>query len=332
MKIKVLSFFAICLFGLFSVGGHAQTKDLKVVILGDSGPEDGGRGFQTEIFEKLLRGIKKNNPDAVFYIGNLISGLEQNTSPAGIKAFQQKLNEFSKLVAENLGAGIPVYPIMGNQSLMNIEAVSIFRNHFKIVSTAPLEPYQLAYIAMLDNVQFVVLATGYYERKFLSYRQYQETLPILSWLEKVLRTGGNTIRYRFVIDHEPEFSPMAPAGTFTGLDRNVEKRDLFWNILRRNGVLAYFSANEAIFDRSNRGGVWQIITGGAGPSLPKRQGSYIFYHYVLLTIPKEPNKNPVMEVFDSNGTAWDKFELTPLDRPVYQLRISSSLSSGKFSS
>lgn len=312
-----------CLLG-FTNSLSAETGDLRVVILGDSGANNEEESFQSEIFANLLYRIKQEKPDAVFFIGNLISGLEQNTSPAGIRAFQQKLNNFSKLVAENLGTNIPLYPILGNQTLVNTEAISIFRNHFKIVSSAPLEPYQLAYIVMLDNVQFVVLATGYFERKFRSYRQYQETMPILSWLEKVLRTGSNTIRYRFVIDHDPAFSPSASAGIFTGLDRNLRKRDLFWGILRRNGVLAYFSAHEAIFDRSNRGGVWQIISGGSGPSLPKKSGGYIFTHYVILTIPKDPKKKPIMEVIDSNGVSWDKFELTPLDRPVYQLRISSS--------
>lgn len=305
---------------------HADNTEnnVRVVIFGDAWKEEDGRGIDEEALTLLLERIKAESPDTVFFTGNLIQGLEQSTSQASIKQFQSNMNTFSNLVKATLGKEIPLYSVMGNHTFVNSQAVSTFREHFAIENTAPLESYQFAYSVLLNNSQFVVLASGGYERKFRGYRHYLRQMPLFDWLEKQLRTGSDRIDYRFVIGHEPAYSSGFSAGEYKGMDKNPERRDLFWKILRQNGALGYFCSHEFIFDRSNREGVWQVITGGVDLSADEDlEKKLVFHHYLLLTIPKEKNGNPIIQAKDLKGRIWDEFELVPLDRPVHQLRISS---------
>ena len=87
---------------------------------------------------------------------------------------------------------------------------------------------------------------------------------------------------------------------------------------------AYFSSHEALYDRSNRDGVWQIISGGVGGRRTVFTEHPQFSHFVVLTIP-EHDGNPYIEVFDLQGKKWDHFNVTPLDYPIHQLRITDNL-------
>ena len=296
---------------------------LRVAILGSGGAKEES-GERHEVLAFLLKQIKEQKPAAVFYTGNLIGGLEQRTTPESIREFKVILNSFSDLVATHLGKDIPFYCVLGNHTFVNSEAVSIFRRHFNIVDPAPLASNQLAYAVVLDGVQFVVLVTGQYESSFLGYRSSsaEPVMPLFDWLTKTLRTGGNEIRYRFVVGHEPAFSSSSTAGRYTGMDKELEKRDLFWKVLKENGALGYLCSHESIYDRSNRGGVWQVISGGVSAVEQKGLAEGTFQHYIMLTVPKDKTTPPVIEAIGLKGNIWDKFELVPFGKPVHQFRIS----------
>lgn len=298
----------------------ADDESITVALIGDGRISGDEEGINQEVLAKLFRRIKEDRPDAVFFTGNLITGLEQSTKEESLKKFADNLRVFSQLVKTYLGDNIPVYPVMGNHTFVNSQAVKIFREHFGIENTAPLEDYQLGYTVELGNAQFIVLATGIYERKYSSYRHYWKAMPLLDWVEKELKSRSDAIRYRFVISHEPAFSSTSTAGVYTGIDKDPQKRNEFWNILKHNDALAYISSHEVLYDRSNRGGVWQVITGGVGEE--SGNGSSSFHHYVLLKIPKDRKKNPQIRAIDLQGKDWDEFDLVPTDRPVRQLRIS----------
>ncbi|MGA8164008.1 MAG: hypothetical protein WB791_03165 [Waddliaceae bacterium] len=319
---------SICTCGAFAENNdkeEAVVDALRVVVIGSGGKEGEERSLYEEALKKMFVRIKEINPDAVFYTGSLIFGLESKASPENLNIFRQRLHSFSQLTERYLGDEIPVYPVMGNHHLVSPEAVQLFREHFHIHNRAPLEPYQLDYPVFLDQVQFIVLATGIHERQYRGYRRYVQTMPLLDWLEKELRTGSEWIRYRIVVGHEPAFSPFHPAADRKGMGRDPLRRDLFWTILQENHVLAYFCSNGVMFDRSNRHGVWQIITGGAGIPESIQKEDFFFQHYILLTIPKNQEESPLVQVYDLTGKKWDEFSLAPSDRPVHQLRISGAV-------
>lgn len=317
MKISlILSLIIYCYLGATL---HASDEDYRVVILGN-GIEDGQEEIDKESLVKILQKIKEENPDALFFTGNLIEGLEQSTSLESMSLFEQRMNQFVGLVHAYLGDKVHLYPVLGNHTFVNARAVALFKKKFHINEAAPLDAYQVAYSVALDRVQFVVLASGIYERVYPGYLQPLRVMPILDWLEKELRSGN--YRYRFVIGHLPAFSTRASEGVFVGMDNDVKRRDFFWNALKNNRVLGYFASHEPVYDRSNRGGVWQIISGGIGEKKKVKEGMYVFEHFMLLKIPKDVRKNPTMEAVDLTGKKWDKFEIVPSDRPVHHLRIS----------
>lgn len=292
--------------------------ETRVVIIGD-GIGEGNESVDSETFAKLLSKVAEQRPDVVFFSGNLINGLEQSTSIESVNKLKQHLDQFSRLIDSYLGKNVKIYPVIGNHTFVNSRAVQVFKEHFGINDSAPLESYQWAYSVKVNHVQFIVLASGLFERKYRGYRQGWRSMPLLDWLEKELRTGSDVFDYRFVIGHMPAFSSRSTEGIYIGIDKDQGRRDDFWKVLKENRALGYFSSHEPIYDRSNRDGVWQIISGAAAKSGDPEAA---FQHFILITIPDDQSKNPVLESIDLKGKVWDEFEIIPIDRPVHQLRIS----------
>jgi hypothetical protein len=317
--------FLFFIFAFSSQGYSVGNRDeyLKVAILGTGKKYGDPEEYEQEILAKLLRRIKDEKPDLVFFTGNLIQGLEQNTTPEGLKAFEENLRHFSNMTKTYLGE-IPLYAVMGNHTFVNSEAVEIFKKHFQIKNPAPLESYQLAYSLTERNVTFTVLATGEYERKYRGSGYYSRSMPILDWLEKNVRSGGEDIDFRFVIGHEPAFSSESTGGIYTGFEKSDARKDQFWKTLRQNKVLGYFCSHELIYDRSNRNGVWQIVSGGVGDPKKFKNEEHMFQHFIVLSIPRNARENPQVKTIDINGRLWDDFILMPVDRPVHHLRISQN--------
>lgn len=311
------------LFCVFFVPLFSQEEgETRVVIIGD-GLGEGSEGVDSESFAKLLAKVAEQKPDIVFFSGNLINGLEQSTTPESIKKLKDQLDQFTRLTKNYLGDHVKIYPVIGNHTFVNTRAVQLFKEHFGINDSAPLESYQWAYSVRVEHTQFIVLASGLFERKYRGYRQGIQSMPLLDWLEKELRTDSESIRYRFVIGHMPAFSTRGTEGVYVGLDKDLAKRNEFWKVLRDNNALGYFSSHEPLYDRLNRDGVWQIISGGAGVIENGDGSSPQFQHFILISIPKNRAKNPVLESIDMKGKIWDEFEIIPIDKPVHQLRISS---------
>lgn len=299
----------------------SENGEIKVVIIGDgiSNLEDRG---ELESFKTLLKKVKENSPDALFFNGNFIAGAEQSTSLESLKNLEQRLKKFIQLVHQQLGRQVKIYPVIGNHTFVNSQAVDLFRKLFNIGDAAPLEPYQWAYSVRLNHAQFVVLASGLFESKYRGYRSFWKSMPLLDWLEKELRTGSDQIKYRFVIGHLPAFSSRSTEGIFIGLDQDPNRRDAFWSVLKGSHASAYFSSHEPIYDRSNRDGVWQIISGGAGEEAVELELGNTFQHFILIKIPQDRSQKPILKSIDVNGKVWDEFEMSPVDKPVHQLRIS----------
>lgn len=297
---------------------------LKVAILGTGKKSGLPEYYSAENFAKVVDQIKIQKPDLVLFNGNLIQGLEQSTTPESLREFETNLMAFSQSLSVHLGNTIPVYALMGNHSLVNSQAVTLFQNHFNIKDKAPLEPYQLAYSIKLKNVQFTFLVTGLYEAKFRDYGIGSRSMPLLDWLEKNVRTSFDEVDFHFIVGHEPAYSSTASEGIYSGLDQISETRDRFWNILKNNHVRGYFCSHELMYDRSNHKGVWQLISGGVGDPQRIPEEQTMFRHFILLSIPENKHENPTLKAIDIYGKVWDEFQMIPTGEPVHHLRISQN--------
>ncbi len=320
---NLCSFFLLALFLLSKQQALiAEVENLKVVIFGD-GVEGNNikEKLKKEELTKFFETIKTLKPDAVFYTGSLIAELEKTESHENIENLEENLNAFSEIVNKTLGKDIPLYPVLGNHSHVNARVINTFSSHFNIKKPPSLDFNILSYSVELEDSQFIVMASGNYERDAPAIFKYWKIIPLMDWLKKELSQNPSLINYRFVIGHEPAFSTTNVVGTYLGLDKDLDRRDKFWSVLKKGGVSAYFCSHENLFDRSNRGGVWQVISGGLSSSNKKKMPTNSFNHFILLTIPKEKSGEVTIEAQDLTGKVWDKFTISSEDEPIHQLRI-----------
>jgi hypothetical protein len=295
--------------------------EFKVVIFGTNySLEDSAASITNPDLEKLFTSIKSHKPNAVFFTGDLVMDQEYPHSFDPEK-FKKNLDYFLKIKDTSLGKEIPFYPTLGNHQHSTYDMIEIFRDHFNIQKISPRPPYHLAYTVPIDGAEFIILATGYEEPMGTVLLQKKTMGPILEWLEKYLAANSGSYKYRFVLSHFPAFSSSASSGVYLGLDKDPTSRDIFWDILSKNHVSAYFCSYEPLYDRSNRQGVWQIISGGIISDSLSLRDHKNFTNYLLLIWGGE-NELPILKVYDLEGQEWDTFYVIPPNFPVHQMRIS----------
>lgn len=300
---------------------YAAEPEYRVAIFGTNYSfEESVASLADPKLEMLFRSIKSQKPNAVFFTGDLIMGLE-NSEKMNPEVFKKQLEYFSNVKNKFLGKEIPFYPTLGNHRQVSYDIVETFREHFNIQNISPRPPYHLAYTVSIDDAEFIVLATGYDEPPDIILPSQKSVNPILDWLEKYLDQNPGSYKYRYVLSHFPAFSSTGSAGYYLGLDKDLTTRDIFWKILRDNHINAYFCSYEPLYDRSNREGIWQVISGGIVSEITAKHGEKKFSNYLLL-IWGGNNPFPILKVFDLEGREWDTFRVIPLNFPVHQMRIS----------
>jgi len=293
-------------------------ESLDIGILGES-RSDGSTDqmINTVVVAQLLEVLKIRQVKAVFFTGNLVSGVEKPGIEVSAQVHQQslehQLKQFFELYQSALGKA-PFFPEIGDREIAIPGVVGKFVAQFNLKGVQVMDN-ALAYTVSIGPALFAVIPTD----KMISGKQAEGTFSqaMLEWLRGVLSNAAATHKYLFVIGHEPAFP-----STSTFVRHNMPQRDAFWKILADNHVLAYFTSREHLYDRSNRNGVWQIISGGGGAPLSQGGGSHPFFHCLLLTIPAAKKGDPKVQVLDVEGRVMDEFELKAQHEPLYQMRIS----------
>lgn len=337
-----------------------QEKLIQVGILGESrsnGMEE--LSFNQDILTRLFNILDKHDVRLVFFTGNLTfgwtkpnkevgNGLEQDqniehNNNANIiyqkkapvtdwKAkgyiydpivFRNQLSQFYALVNSSFSKPIAFYSMMGNHEAIGPNTTEIFKDELNLNKIAQSSGNQLRYTVSIGNAFFAVVPTNYYDSEKQQIVEHSLSTETLTWLGEVLKEAKPNYRYLFVLGHEPAYSSPSIFNTHMDLDNNPEQRDRFWGILKENGVLAYFSSHEHVYDRSNRDGIWQIVSGGGGSPLNEDgQNNHAFFHCLLLSIPQDEKDVPSVTVFDKDGNTRDYFELTSERQALHQFRIS----------
>lgn len=293
-------------------------------ILGEGRDFDGSdQPINRAVLSQLFEVMKINQVKAIFFAGNLVSGVvkeseEEKFKPIDTATLKKDLQQFSGLYDSILGIDVPFYPALGDREILIPNGAEIFRDHFQLEGVLLLGE-EFLYTVSAGQAYFAVIATDELNK---GQKKVEQTFSsqMVTWLEKVLKEAAKSHKYLFVIGYEPAF----PSTTTFSKD-HMPQRDAFWKVLVDNHVLAYFSSKEHLFDRSNRSGVWQIISGGGGAPLSQGGGSNPFFHCLILTIPAEgdeKNKDPRIKVIDNSGEVIGEFILNSQNQPLYQMRIS----------
>ena len=328
----------------------AKRDEIKIAILGNSERFFDKDGFQTDVLIKLLESIKKQQPNAVFFLGNMIYGLQLKETKAESQVqippeknifgkvvnksvgfydealFKRQLEAFGNILQEQLGKEIPIYPLPGAHELVGPNTLELFLKRFPIADSQVFDSKALAYKVNIGNTLFLALTTDQYDVENNRVIENQILPQAFDWLSTQLNEEGPKQRFTFVLGIDPAFSPEASFGMYTGLDQNREERNRFWNLLMKNQVSAYVASKDVLYDRTFRYGVWQLITGGAGASRDiKGDEDETFYHYLLLTIPQDATSDPTITVYDLEGKKRDEFVLSRHPGTLFDMRISNSI-------
>lgn len=319
----------------------------KIAILGNSQLKWSPDGFNAKILDALLKQIKKQDPKALFFTGNLVYGLKTEVkdnaaNPELLQTknifgrvvrrihgiyesalFAKQLEAFANLIKANMGT-IPFYPLPGENESLGPDSQEIFRKQFNIPSKQGAEGPNFSYSVPIDNAVFTLLGTDHLDsatnRPVIT--RFDEAL--LSWLNKSLEETSKKYSYSFVLGNDPVFSTESVFGHPQGLDQNLKSARQFWKALWKNHVMAYICGNEVLYDRTFDKGVWQIISGGAGARSPFAiEKDNTFYHYVLIYIPQGPVGKVFLEVYDVNGKLRDRFVLSQQAPIIHDFRIST---------
>lgn len=328
-----------------------KAPPLLIGILGES-RSDGTKetSFNQDVLSGLFEVLNKQNVRTIFFLGNLTFGWAKPPMEASEGSekndiiynkvmsandwtakgftfdpsiFRSQLKKFYSFVNSSFSYPIAFYPMMGDHDAIGINASEIFQDELNIKNISPSPNKEIRYTVSIENAFFAIVPTNYYDAEHQQIIQHTLSPNTLNWLKTVLKEAKPHHRYLFVMGHEPAYSTPSIFYKRSGLDNNPEQRDAFWNILKENEVLAYFSSHEHVYDRSNRDGIWQIVSGGGGSPLNEGQNNHAFFHGLLLTIPQDENSIPSVKVFDTEGNVRDYFELQSEKQPLHQFRISN---------
>lgn len=327
---------------------------LKIGILGESRSEGKDElSFNIEVLNNLFTVLNKFHIDAIFFTGNLTFGWRPQyesfkkenkpdinyskdilKKPSKTKSdalydpklLRSQLHQFRNFVDYSFNYPIAFYPAMGNHEAIGPHSTEIFQNELDLKNIIITPIGELRYTVSIGNSFFAVISTNYYDAQQNKIIEHAVSQDTLIWLENALKEARLKHSYLFVIGHEPAFSTQSIFNKRFGLDNNPQQRDVFWNILKKYKVLAYFSSHEQVYDRSDREGVWQVISGGAGSPLNEGEEHInAFFHCLLLTIPQKDSDPPSVTVLDEEGNVRDFFKLNQEKQTLHQFRISKSL-------
>lgn len=254
-----------------------------------------------EVVNTLLKILKIEDVQLVF-ISDTIS-LEDEENPQGetLALIDRHLKQLFTTFRNILGPNFPLFPVF-DCPIQDAETVMplVFKN-FQLPESAARGLYDVS----IGNANFLVTPTYDFNPKF----------QLVAQTQNALMQAETKAHYRFVTGYNPVF-PVTSQIT------NQNVRNAFWTLLEKQGVRAYFSFGEHVFNRLQKKKVWEIITGGGGGPFNGSPSHEPFFHCVLLRIPTETNANPIVQVLDRVGNVIDEFELLKDRSLLHQFHIS----------
>ena len=260
-------------------------KPLTFGVVGDirtAGPKPPQVAYQ------ILDRLKADNPKAIILVGDIINA--GTTAPI----VREQWNNVNLAIAA-LAPGT-ILPTVGNHETNGIAGVlPYFTEAFPALPANGPEKYKgMTYSYDSGSVHFVSLTSEHPTRFHYIGDQ-------LDWLEKDLK--ANTQPYTFVFSHDPAF----PVGPHTGsaLDAYPKDRDKLWKLMQTYKVTAFICGHEHLYNRSQQGGLTQLVIGTSGSAIYGGYGGE-FYHYGVFNVAQD---GVAVKIFDSLGKVRDTFTL-----------------------
>ncbi len=261
-------------------------QPLQFGVLGDirtAGPKP------PQVAYDMIDKLKAQKPEVVVLVGDII-----NAETTAV-AVRQQWNNVNTAIANLAPAAI--LPTVGNHETNGLKSVlPYFNEAFPALPTNGPEGYKgLTYSYDAGSVHFVSI-TSEHPNRFHQLTQVQ-----LDWLAQDL--ANNKKPFTFVFSHDPAF----PVGPHVGssLDAYPQERDALWKTMQRFKVTAYICGHEHLYNRSQKGGLTQLIIGTSGSAIYGGYGGE-FYHYGVFNVTEQ---GVAVKIYDTLGKIRDTFTL-----------------------
>jgi predicted phosphodiesterase len=237
-------------------------------VLGDS--RDGKR-----VYTQLIQKILERKPHFIIHLGDMIS-----------KPSEKEWKEFFEI---SKAINIPFFPVIGNHEVAGtIRGEEIYRRQFIL-------PDGKSYYAFrAGGAFFVILDSEKGQGKIVDEQG--------AWLEDIL--SSSTEKLKFVFIHRPLFLPMDSLKTGRAMDKYPIERDRLHQLFMKTGVKSVFAGDDHRYDRTERGNILYIITGGGGAPIYALKDSGGYFHYVWVSVEGGRMEG---EVVDLDGQIQDRF-------------------------
>jgi len=177
-------------------------------------------------------------------------------------------------IKQSLGQDFIWYPVVGNHESETPEDMAWLRSYDydingatppNIVGFGPAGCQETTYSFDYGNSHFVVL-NQYYDGTNDTGTNGDVVDALYTWLAEDL--AATTKEHIFVFGHEPAYpQPDADNGRLRHLTDSLNQhpinRDRFWDLLKDEGVIAYFCGHTHNYSAVEIGGVWQLDVGHA---------------------------------------------------------------------
>lgn len=222
-------------------------------------------------------------------------------------------------ITHTLGIDFRWYPVVGNHDLpgngveeyygANLNWFHSF--NYGTVNPGPSGCPQTTYSVDYMNAHLVMLNV-YCDSAGENQTSGDISEHLYSWLEEDLQT--NTQPFTFVFGHEPAFpQPDADNGRIRhntdSLNQFLERRDRFWQLLRRMGVKAYICGHTHNYSATFVMDMWQFDAGHArGWGDPGAPSTFILIHVVSDGVSYQTYRD------DANGGAYQLIHAGELEQ------------------
>ena len=319
----------------------APSGDWKFVVFGDTRDQPDTQTGISPYLNNISKGIATENPDLVLFGGDLINGVV--IFPISPLMFDYKgqfknwTDAVSPIYNYSTHTGIPLYVIRGNHEDGggNIPIPALLNDYRTLVAAdmpknGPPEQENLTYSVTHNNVKFIAL-DEYYPNNGVKETVNQ------TWLDEQLTNDpGKSL---FVVGHTPAYNVTTDDDEFrSGLAVHPAERDIFWNSLVNNHVLAYFCGHVHTYVRTESRGVQQVLVGNGGaPADPFNPSEVdpVFsidypthpviasdqkFGYLVITVHEDSGTfNGVQKVYNTTTLSWeigDTFTISTVVVPV----------------
>ena len=244
----LILFFALFLFI------NAFSKPFTFVVMGDNRPTFKEQPY---VYYKIVKKLKKLNPDFIISTGDIIEGYTKNE-----KELLRMYDDYISVTKPILNK---LYFVAGNHDVMRLK--KLYDDYMKKFG-------KFYYSFDKENAHFIILNSEEWKHSGEIVGAQWE------WLKNDLKK--NKKKHIFVFLHRPIYAKIGHIGS--SMDKYPKKRDKLATLLKKYNVDMIFTGHTHIYNFSVINGLPQTITGGAGAPLYADKDNGGFYHFIKVIV------------------------------------------------